>query len=159
MNVRIVVADERQANFFNAARPDAPMTACGVLQNESGGKRDVELETDRPGRRYGGSSGVSHGSGGQQGHHHGVDGERSTVQHDLTLFAKEVAQRIDADRVRNEFDKLVIVAPPKMLGLLRQSLPTPAQSMVAGEVAKDLVRHGPDAILNAIPREAFFRLQ
>jgi hypothetical protein len=30
------------------------------------------------------------------------------------------------------------------------------QSMVAGEVPKDLVNHGPAAILGVIPRDAFF---
>jgi protein required for attachment to host cells len=157
MNVRIVVADERQANFFDAVTPKAPLTARGSLINESGGKKDIELETDRPGRRYGGTNGVSHGSGQVQGHHHGVNGERSTEQHDLTIFAKEVARRIDASRARNEFDKLVLVAAPKMLGLLRQSLPTPTQTLLAGAISKDLVRQGQDAILRVIPEDTFFQ--
>jgi protein required for attachment to host cells len=156
MNVRIVVADERQANFFDAVTPKAPLTARGSLINESGGKKDIELETDRAGRRYGGANGVSHG-GQAQGHHHGVNGERSTEQHDLTIFAKEVAKRIDAGRTNNEFDKLVLVAAPKMLGLLRQSLTSPAQSMLAGTVSKDIVHQGEDAILRVIPEDAFFQ--
>jgi protein required for attachment to host cells len=156
MNVRIVVADERQANFFDAVTPKAPLTARGSLINESGGKKDIELETDRAGRRYGGANGVSHG-GQAQGHHHGVNGERSTEQHDLTIFAKEVAKRIDAGRTNNEFDKLVLVAAPKMLGLLRQSLNSPAQSMLAGTVSKDIVHQGEDAILRVIPEDAFFQ--
>jgi protein required for attachment to host cells len=157
MNVRIVVADERQANFFDAVTPKAPLTARGSLINESGGKKDSELETDRPGRRYGGTNGVSHGGGPVQGHHHGVTGERSTEQHELTLFAKEVAKRIDAGRARHEFDKLVLVAAPKMLGLLRQSLPTPSQSLLAGAISKDIVHQGQDAIMRLIPEDTFFQ--
>lgn len=157
MNVRIVVADERQANFFDVSRADAPLTARGSIVNATGGKRDTDLETDRPGRRFGGASGVGHGSGPQQAHHHGVNGERSTEQHELTLFAKKVAQKIDMDRINHEFDKLYIVAPPKMLGLLRQSLPAPTQSLVAGEVAKDIVRQSPDVIRNVVPSDAFFQ--
>ena len=156
MNVRIVVADERQANFFHAAAPRAPLDARGSIYNGSGEMRDSDLETDRPGRRFGGTSGVRHGVGVQGGHHHGVDGERSTKEHALTLFAKEVAQRIETDRINHEFDKLVLVASPKVLGLLRQSLSTPAQSMLAAEIPKDIVHHGDDAILNALPRETFW---
>lgn len=159
MNVRIVVADERQANFFDASRADGPFTLCGSLENEAGGKKDIELETDRPGRRYGGASGARHGIGVQAAHHHGVDGERSTERHELTQFAKEIAQRIDKDRVNREFDKLVIVAPPRMLGLLRQSLPAPTQSLLAGEIPKDIVQLGMEAIRNVAPREAFLQLQ
>jgi protein required for attachment to host cells len=161
MNVRIVVADERQASFFDAVTPKSPMTERGSLHNERGGKRDIDLESDRPGRRYGGTNGVSHGGSGVEGHHHGVTGEKSTVQHELTLFAKEVARRIETDRARNEFDRLVLVAGPKMLGLLRQSLSNPTQSMLAGEISKDILRHGPDVILKAVPIEAFetYRMQ
>jgi protein required for attachment to host cells len=158
MNVRIVVADEREAKFFQASTPRAPLAARGSVQNETGNMRDTDLETDRPGRRYGGTSGVRHGAGVQAGHHHGVDGERSTKQHELTLFAKEVAQRIDSERMKHEFDKLVLVAPPKMLGLLRQSLTHPTQAMLAAEIAKDLLHHGPDAILDALPTETFWKV-
>lgn len=146
MNVRIVVADERLANFFDASTPKAPMTDRGSLHNETGGVRDIELESDRPGRRFGGTS----------GHHHGVDGERSTGQHQLTLFAKDVAQRIDGDRMKHQFDKLVLVAPPKMLGLLRQSLSNPSQNLLAAEIPKDLLQQGPEVILNAVPTETFW---
>jgi protein required for attachment to host cells len=156
MNVRVVVADERQANFFDVAKPDAPLNARGSMHNETGGMKDTELETDRAGRRFGGTSGVRHGVGVQAGHHHGVDGERSTEQHELTLFAKEVAQRVDGDRINHEFDRLVLVAPPKMLGLLRQSLSNPSQALLAAEIPKDILHQGPDAILNALPRETFW---
>ncbi len=157
MNLRIVVADERQANFFDAFNPNGPLTARGSIQNPKAGLKDTDLETDRPGRRFGGGNGVAHGSGTQQGHHHGVDGERSTERHDVELFAKEVAQRIDTGRTRKEFDKLMLIAPPKMLGLLRQSLPNHSQALVTEEITKDIVNQGPDAILRLIPRDAFFQ--
>lgn len=149
MKVRIVVADERQAHFFDASRADGPFTPRGSLQNGAGGLKDIDLETDRPGRRFGGGAGARHA----------VDGERSTEQHELTLFAKDVAQRIDKDRVNHAFDKLVLIAPPKMLGLLRQALPSPAQSLIASEVPKNIVQQGPEAIRNLVPRRAFSQLQ
>jgi protein required for attachment to host cells len=155
MNVRVVVADERQASFFDAVTPRSPLAERGSLHNERSGKRDIEMETDRPGRRSGGTS------VGGEGNHHGVTGEKSTVQHELTLFAKEVARKIETDRSRNEFDRLVLVAGPKMLGLLRQSLSNPTQSMLAGEISKDILRQGPAVILKSIPIEAFetYRVQ
>lgn len=156
MIVRVVVADERQAHFFDASRYGAPMARRITLENPAGGMKDTDLETDRPGRRFGGASGVRHGSGPQQAHHHGVDGERSTERHELSLFAKEVAQKIHHDRVKQEFDRLVIIAGPKMLGLLRQELPETCKGVIFGEISKDLAQRGEDTIRNAVPREAFF---
>jgi protein required for attachment to host cells len=152
MNVRIVVADERKAMFFDSSKP-SDLHACGGVENPAAGLKDSDLESDRPGRRMGGSS---QGQGGASANHHGVNGERSTERHELAMFAKEVGQRIDADRVGRKFDRLVLVAPPKMLGLLRQSLPTQSQTLLAGEIPKDLAQHAPAAILNAIPRDTFW---
>lgn len=157
MNVRVVVADERQANFFDIPKYGAPLSAVGSLENPAGGLKDIDLETDRAGRRYGGASGARHGVGVQAGHHHGVDGERSTERHELSQFAKDVAQRIDNDRVKHEFDRLVIVAGPRMLGLLRQELPDTCRGVLAGEISKDLAQHSPEAIRDVLPRDAFFQ--
>jgi protein required for attachment to host cells len=147
MKVRIVVADERKASFYDTSRPDGPLLQQGEIANESASLKEQDLETDRPGRRF--------GSG---GHHHGVDGERSTRQHELALFARKVALRIDQDRMAKAFDKLVIVASPKVLGLLRQSLPAPVQSFIAAEVPKDLAHHGDEAIRECVPRETFWQV-
>ena len=145
MNVRIVVADERQAAFYDISRPSGPLAVAGGVENEAGGKRDFDLESDRPGRR---SSST--------GNHHGVDGERSTVLHELALYAKTVAQRIYEDCNRREFDKLVLVAPPKVLGMLRQMLHASCKDAIASEIPKDLLHRGPEAIMGAVPREVFF---
>jgi protein required for attachment to host cells len=155
MNIRIVVADERRADFFDAAALSSPLAERGSVENPIAGRKDRDLETDREGRRYGGTVGVQHGGGPAQSHHHGVDGERSTERHELTLFAKEVGQRIESGRINHEFDKLVLVAPPKMLGLLRQSLPASSQALLAAEVPKDLLHRGAEAIREVVPREAF----
>jgi protein required for attachment to host cells len=145
MNVRIVVADERQAAFYDLFRPSGPLEVVGGVENEAGGKRDFDLESDRPGRRSGG-----------MGQHHDVDGERSSAHHELTLFARAVAHRLYEERNRREFDKLVLMAPPKMLGMLRQAMPSTCKDAIASEIAKDLLHRGADAIIGAVPREVFF---
>jgi protein required for attachment to host cells len=88
-----------------------------------------------------------------------VDGERSTERHELAQFARDVAQRIDKDRIHRKFDKVVLVAAPRMLGLLRRSLSTPTAALLVGEVPKDLVQQGPEAVLSALPQHAFSELQ
>jgi len=155
MNVRIVVVDERKALFFDSSKP-SDLQACGEVNNPAAGLKDIDLESDRAGRRFGGGGGGG-SNGASPSHHHGVNGERSTEQHELTMFAKEVGQRIDADRVGHKFDRLVLVAPPKMLGLIRQSLPTHSQSLLAVEIPKDLAQHTPAAIMNAIPKDTFWQ--
>jgi protein required for attachment to host cells len=55
-------------------------------------------------------------------------------------FLKDIAQQLDAS-VRNLLmDKLVLIAPPKALGILRRHLAPATRAVVIGEVAKDLVK-------------------
>jgi len=144
ITVRVVVADERDATFFDLTRPQAPLEARGSLHNDSA-RPDRELETDRPGRRFGGT----------HGNRHAVDGERSTQRHETELFAKQVCQALDGARTRHEFDRLVIIAAPRMLGMLREALPAPCQAVVAAEVAKAFSLDQIDSIRDAVPRDAF----
>ena len=155
VTVRIVVADERQANFFDLWKPRGPLFACGSVENPTAGMKDMDLETDREGRRFGGTQGVAH-AGNQAGHHHGVNGERSTERHEMSQYARAVARKIDEGRRKHEFDRLVIVAGPRMLGLLRQELPDTCRGVIAGEIPKDLLHRGDDAIRSAVPKDAFF---
>lgn len=145
MNVRIVVADAREANFFDASSPRT-LAQRGSLHNEAAGLKDKDMETDREGRR----------AGGPAGHHHGVDGERSSERHELSNFAREVAHKIEQDRMAHAFDRLVLVAGPRMLGLLREELPQTCRELLAAEIPKDLVHQTPATIGSAVPRETFW---
>jgi protein required for attachment to host cells len=144
MKIRVVVADERDANFFDFAKPQAAAEARGSLHNDSA-RPDRELESDRPGRRFGGTD----------GNRHAVDGERSTERHESELFALQVARALDGARTRHEFDRLVLIAAPRMLGLLREALPAACRTVVAAEIAKDFVHHDVETIRDAVPRAAF----
>jgi protein required for attachment to host cells len=144
ITVRVVVADERDVTFFDLTKPQAPLEVRGSLHNDSA-RPDRELETDRPGRRFGGTD----------GNRHAVDGERSTQRHETEMFAKEVARALDGGRTRHEFDRLVLIAAPRMLGMLRDALPAPCQAVVAAEVAKDLTPDQVESIRDAVPRDVF----
>jgi protein required for attachment to host cells len=67
-----------------------------------------------------------------------------------------VARTLDGARTRQELDRLVLIAAPRMLGLLRDALPQPCRSIVAAEVAKELINHDIDTIREAVPRDVFF---
>ena len=145
MNVRVLVADEREANFFDAHNVASPLEMCGTMVNDAATLRDRDLESDRPGR------GFNPAAPGR----HGVYGERSTRRHEMEMFAKEIARAIDDARARNEFERLVIVAGPRMLGWLREALPAPTRAVVVAEVIKDIVHDDVEAIREVVPREAF----
>lgn len=53
-------------------------------------------------------------------------------------FARTVAKILDRGRQDDLFDKLVLVAPPQVLGALRGALPSTVRARVCCEVGKNL---------------------
>jgi len=54
-----------------------------------------------------------------------------------------------------EFDRLVVMAGPGFLGLLREALPDHVRESVAAEVPKDLVHEPLEAVKSHLPPAAF----
>ena len=70
---------------------------------------------------------------------HAMDGGRSLHEAEEEKFLKRVAERLgDAER-HNQFDHLVIAAPPRALGLLRNLLPAGAKARIRADLSKDLL--------------------
>lgn len=60
------------------------------------------------------------------------------VREQKSRFAEMLAEQLEKHRAAADFDRLVIIAEPRMLGLLRDALPAPLKSVVNAEIAKDL---------------------
>jgi len=56
----------------------------------------------------------------------------------VRTFAREVGRYLDRARLDHRFDQLVLVAPPKFLGVLRKELDKEVEKLVADELPKDL---------------------
>ncbi len=53
-------------------------------------------------------------------------------------FAKDLVEHLTKARQDTKFDRLILIAGPHMLGLLRQDLDTPLRAVLLGEIPKDL---------------------
>jgi protein required for attachment to host cells len=145
MTIRIIVADESAASFFDAADAKASLALVDKFENPAARLHDRDLESDRPGRVL---SSVTSGRS-------DVGGDRSARRSSHEDFARRIAERIERGRNAHEFDRLVLIAGPRMLGLIRDAMSAPARQLVVAEVAKDLVHSDEQAIREHLPRAAF----
>ncbi len=129
-NSFVLVADGKKMLFFrNEGDGDYP-------QLEVEGKRqtadapDRDRKSDAPGRSFDSTS--SGRSAYEEADFHTLEEER---------FAAETAELLRKRAFRNEFDSLIVVAPPRTLGALRKHYHVEVEKRLAGEVAKDLTRH------------------
>ncbi|HXZ60586.1 MAG TPA: host attachment protein [Steroidobacteraceae bacterium] len=151
MRIRIVVANQAEAVFFDMeSRGDEPRFTTRLSDSQAH-LHDRDFKSDRPGRVFDHAP-LAGGRRGATGHH-GTGGERKPRKHEAELFAHRVAEQLlDA---QSEFDRLVVIAAPAFLGLLRKALPRPVRSRVAAEVAKDLVNEAPAALRTHVPPDVF----
>lgn len=79
-------------------------------------------------------------------------GQRSAMEttdwHEFeeSRFIEELAARLNRAAERRQFERLVLAAPPKVLGLLRPALSAQTAARVVAEIGKDLTRHPVDVI-------------
>ena len=89
-----------------------------------------EIVDDRLGRTFESAGTARHAI---SAHH---DPHRELKRH----FAVKLAQMLDRRRMEHAYDRLVLVAPPAVLGDLREALPDPVRSLVRAELDKDLTK-------------------
>lgn len=125
----VVVADASRARIFETRALGRGLREIEELANPAGRAHSNDLLTDAGGRTY--------ASVGRQGK---TEPRSDPVAHEVEVFAKRLADRIEQARVERRFDRLCLVAPPRFLGLLREKCGREAGKLVEFELAKDLCR-------------------
>ena len=142
--IRIVVADEAEAIFYDTASLQERPSEVARISDPVARLHERELVSDRPGR--------GHASVG--GARHAMEREHEPRRHEAARFARRISRRLDAARRRGEFEELIVVAGPPFLGVMRRELSRPTRDCVVHEIRKDLV-HGPvEALHRCLPGSA-----
>lgn len=147
-NGYVLVADGRKMLFFRNEGDEQYPNLEVVTATEQKNPKNTEQATDGPGSGF-----VASGSP-RQGTISSLSGasHRSAYEptdfHELeeTRFAIDAADMLKKRALANEFEKLLIVAPPSTLGDLRKHYHKEVESRLIGEIAKDLTNHPVDQI-------------
>lgn len=89
-----------------------------------------EIMADRPGREH---SSVGHGRS-------AMEYASDPVRDETRRFAQAVLADLEDRLANDEFSRLIVYAPPRMLGILREEMPAALARTVAAEHAKDVLK-------------------
>ena len=123
----IVVADRSKARIFTVADPHGALQEVETLEHPEGREHARDINADRQGRAF--------DSSGQGRHAMGTSVE--PMEQDAIRFSKEVSNHLKAACQNGRCERLMLVAGPAFLGLLRKQLNTPPGVPVA-EIEKNL---------------------
>jgi len=131
----VVVADGEKALFLRNEGDEKYPHLEVFREMKEENPSTHEQGVDRPGRLSDGPS--PHRSAVEETDWHRIEKER---------FAKEIAERLYKSAHRGDFDRLVIVAPPLVIGEMRKELHKEVEARLIGEVTKTLTNHSVDEI-------------
>ena len=137
----VVVADQSKARIFTIADPHGELLHVGELEHPGGRDREQDLTSDRPGRSFDSSGQGSHAMGSKV-----EPGKQETIR-----FARQVAEYLQAAHNEGRCDRLLLVAGPPLLGLLRENLET-SPDMKITEIEKNLGQYDALEIRKHLPK-------
>lgn len=126
----VLVADAARARLFES-------NAAGTALNEMLGW--IHPETREGDTREDTGGGRLFRSGRQASHYQG-DNIMAPIERETRNFARALARELNTAYRDHRYEELVLVAPPRMLGELRQQLDDAVEAHLAGTLDKDLTR-------------------
>jgi len=137
----VLAADSSYAKILRADNRVGPLVPIEELEHPESRMKDTELYADEPGRAF-----DSAGQG-----RHAMENEVDAKKEESIRFAKSLCEKLRQAANDKSFDKLYILAAPAFLGELRECLDDNVKSLVAGEIAKDVVKQTPEEIRKKLP--------
>ena len=132
----VLVADRSRARLFSIAKPKGSLAELEDLVHPEARAHERDLTSDRPGRSPDHNAlGTAHSARDEQAHE----------------FAREITQRLERGRVHGEFERLVVVAAPDLLGMLRKTMNTNLSKLVSLEIDKNVTQQTPADIRKLLP--------
>lgn len=131
----VLVADGRKSLFLRNEGDDEYLNLVVEDQRAHADLEDRELKSDAPGRA------MNQVGGGQstmdEPDYHQIEEDR---------FARETAELLEKRVQQDGVGQLVVVAPPRTLGELRQHYGKAVEAKIVAEIDKDLVNHPIDRL-------------
>lgn len=123
----VLVADGKKMLFLRNQGDDGIIDLRTESHDERQDRKDREIKTDAPGTQ---SPRVGVGRD--------TMAETDFHQQEEDLWVKEAAEELRRRALRNDFDSLVIIAPPKALGVLRKELHKEVERRIILTVNKEM---------------------
>lgn len=132
----ILVANQAEAQIYASGQVPRHLMLVDTLVNETGTAHSRDLISDAPGRafdRFGSAR-------------HAMEPNVGVKLEQRRRFVKDMVDKLEKAHSKGDFDQLVLLAAPAVLGVIRKTLPTDLVKSVVKEIPKDVIGQGVDKI-------------
>jgi len=136
----VLVADASRADIYSRKKSHSPLELVRSLNQREARSKEQELVADAPGRTF-----DSAGQG-----RHALEPEHSEKDHRRSTFVRQIAAVLDDGRKADNYQRLIVVAGPALLGELRAQLNPATRKLVTTELDKDVAGQGPEVVVDLL---------
>ena len=125
----VLVANQAEARIYSADRVPGNLTLVETLIHEEGAAHARDLTSDAPGRvhdRLGSAR-------------HSMEPNTGVKEKGRRRFVKEMVERLESAHSHGNFDRLVLLTAPAVLGVIRKTLSSRLTQAVIKEIPKDVI--------------------
>jgi protein required for attachment to host cells len=137
----LLVADAAKARLFEMPRKGGSLTEIACYTNPNGRSPGQHPEHGRQGRTQESASSARHA----------IEPHTSLREKHALQFADLLRDAIRQGRLDDQYDQLVLMAPPRFLGVLRDRLDDQTLKCVTAEVGSDLLALSPTELRAYLP--------
>jgi protein required for attachment to host cells len=136
----ILVAERSSARLFAQRKLGGELVLVREIAHPEGRRESHDLVSDRPGRTHeAGGSVVST-----------FEPRHTPAENVADAFAASLADTLNKGRNDHAYERLILVAEPRFLGLLRGALSHPTAATVTASLDKDLSVATADEVLHKL---------
>ena len=126
----ILIADASRARILKNDGPGFGVDAVDDMIFQGENRKLQDILADKPGRSFDSAGGGRHA----------MEYKSDAVHEDERAFAATLMSVLQEAHDRKDYDQLILIAPPKMLGDLRAVLPGALKAVTCAEINKDLTQ-------------------
>lgn len=122
----VVCANSSECNIYAYDKKAIKLTTVKTLSHPESKLKGTDINSDGPGHYQ--AAGTARGS-------YAPDEKPQTQE--ARNFAKQIAMEVETGRTAHQYEKLIIVTPPAMQGLLNQHFKPQVQELVVKIISKN----------------------
>lgn len=135
----ILVANACQARIYCRNGIKQELVLVKEMVHPESRMKNSDLVSDRPGYM----PGVGNGHGSKQP-------QADPKQNEALHFAQELAHMLNQGRCSQQFERIVLVAPPAFMGLLGEKIDVQTAKLVADKLSKDYTQSTEKELINLL---------
>lgn len=140
-DIWVLVADSSVARIYSAKHLRSDLTLVDTLNHAVSRVHSRDLLADGPGRVHDRMGPARHS----------IDAGQQIKVEERSRFAREIAGRLEEAHRQKKFGRLVVMAAPAFLGVLRDAFGKAVAESIIAEVPKDLVAQDAAAVKAHLP--------